>query len=206
MSKKNIPQHINNRFQQVYWTFYLCNSSLTELHHLTNQKFESDEIEMINSHPFSFYRVTLQYTFILEFNKLFEKGRNNKEGVSSLIKLNELLRNELGNDFEETYEENLNIIEEIKSSEYFQNIITLRNKKFAHSEKHSENLPFKVKGLTTEKIFESFEYLKKLSEIIKKCTLCYDFEYDLSIPTSETRTLNFIKLQSKYKQHFYKSK
>ncbi|MCR8669342.1 hypothetical protein NO995_16760 [Aestuariibaculum sp. M13] len=204
MPPNNIPDHIKKRYQHVYWAFYLCNTSLTETKLLNSSDFNSKELELINSHPFQYFKVTLQYSYIMEYHKLLEKGRkNNLENISSLIWLNESLKDNLGKKFNDTHQKNITLIAELKSSVYFKKLHNLRNKKFAHSEKNSVNEPFNIKEFNEEDISNGIEHLNKIGEIIKNCTTPFEFEYDLEVPSSENRTLNFIKFQSKYKQFFF---
>jgi hypothetical protein len=203
MSPNNIPDYIKKRYQHVYWAFYLCNTSLTETKLLDLSDFNSKELEIVNGHTFKYFRVTLQYSYIMEYHKLLEKGRrNNLENISSLIWLNESLKDNLGTKFNDIYQKNITLIAELKSSAYFKKLHDLRNMKFAHSQKNSVNEPFKIKGLNEEDISNGIEHLNKMGEIIRNCTSPYEFEYDLESPSKDNRTQNFIKFQSKYKQFY----
>lgn len=205
MSTNNFPIHLKKRYQHVYWAFYLCNTSLTETKLLNLSDFSSEELEIVNGYTFNYFRVTLQYTYIMEYHKLLEKGRkNSKENISSLFWLNESLKNLIGTKFNDTFQQNCRLIDKLRSSNYFKKIHDLRNKKFAHSEKNSVNEPFKIKGLNEEDILNGVEHLKTIGEVINNCTKPFDFEYDLETPSNENRSLNFIKLQSKYKQFYLK--
>jgi hypothetical protein len=207
MPPNNIPDHIKKRYQHVYWAFYLCNTSLTETKLLYLTNFNSKELELVNGHTFKYFKVTLQYSYIMEYHKLLEKGRKkNSENISSLIWLNESLKDSLGTKFNDVYQKNIILIDKLKSSVYFKKLHTLRNKKFAHSEKNSVNEPFKIKGLNEEDISNGIEHLEKVGEIIRNCTSPYKFEYDLEVPSRENRTQNFIKFQSKYKQFYFENK
>ncbi|GAL78611.1 hypothetical protein JCM19274_1075 [Algibacter lectus] len=206
MSQNNIPDHLKKRYHHVYSAFHLCNTSLTETKILNLSDFNPKELELVNGHTFKYFRVTLQYSYIMEYHNLLEKGRkNSSEHISSLVRLNEALKNTLGPKFNDRYQENITLIEELKSSLYLKKLQDLRDKKFAHSEKNPINEPFKIKGLNEGDISNGIEHLSIMREIIKNCTSPYGFDYKLETPSSENRTLNFIKFQSKYKQFYFEN-
>src|SRR5699024_8659887 len=114
MNIEDMSSKIKERLEQVHWSFYLYNRSLTELNLVTQERYNKEELNIVNSSTFNFYKVTLQYCFVMEYCKLLEnkKKAKGKANVSSLHRLNELLYKELGDGFNDKYEENnRNIIE-----------------------------------------------------------------------------------------------
>lgn len=104
MAKKLLDQSLKERFEHVYWSINLYNSSLTELLIVSDYTYNDSELQIVNSHTFNFYRVTLQYSFIMEYNKLLEKGnKDNKQNISSLQKLNEAIYSSLGKSYDVYY-------------------------------------------------------------------------------------------------------
>jgi ribosomal protein S17E len=201
-----MDNQIKNRLEQIHWSIYLYNTSLSELHILNEEIYTEDEIKIVNSHTFKFYRVTLQYCFIMEYCKLLENGnKNNNENISSLKRLNEILLNNYHNDFKNYYETNLTLIENIKSSDFYLKVKKLRDKKFGHSDKDEINTPFSIKGFREEDFENGFKHLKMIGEIFISFGKICERPYVLEIPSNENRTRNFIKFQAKYQTHYMKN-
>ena len=202
MKTKSIE--LNERFDHVYWSFYLYNTSLTELLLLTQSAYSPKECNIIKGRPFNFYKVTLQYCFLMEYNKLLEKGGKQKEhNVSSLFHLNKYMLDFIGDKYDESYLQNKVDLETILNTDTYYKFRDLRDSKFAHSDFKSS--PFQVKALNEDEIDEAFEHLNVIREVIKRCTKQFDFIYDLAIPSRDKRTFNFVSNQSKYKEYYLNS-
>ena len=201
-----MDKQIKNRLEQIHWSTYLYNTSLSELEILSDEIYIDDEIKIVNSHTFKFYRVTLQYCFIMEYCKLLEKGeKRNEKHISSLNRLNEILLNDNAMNFQNSYEVNLSLIENIKKSEFYNKIKTLRDKKFGHADNDEINKPFNMKGLCKEDFKNGFEHLKMIKEIFNNFGIIYGRTYSLEIPSKENRTRNFVKFHAKYQTYFMKN-
>jgi len=206
MAKELLEQSVKERFEHVYWSIYLYNSSLTELLIISDYVYNESESEIVNSHTFNFYRVTLQYCFIMEYNKLLEKGSNNKkQNISSLYKLNETIYSSLGKSFSEKFLENELKLSNLKSSDFYEKLKKLRDKKFAHADYHDINIPYRIDGFNSEELKEGFLHLQTIKDILNNCTTVYDFEYSIRIPDNDNRTENFIRYQAEYKDFYYKN-
>lgn len=197
---------IKARIDQVYWSAFLYNTSVTELQILSNEIYTNDEIKIVNSHTFSFYRVTLQYCFIMEYCKLLENGNKNGDtNICSLKKLNELILYHYTKSYEDLYYQNNNIILKIKDSDFYDKIRKLRDKKFGHADNHEINKPYNITGLRKEDFENAFEHLKMIKEILNNFGSVYDKTFSLEIPSRENRTKNFIKFHAEYKNHYMKN-
>lgn len=206
MAKNLLDKSLKERFEHVYWSITLYYSSLTELLIISNYVYNDSELQIINSHTFDFYRVTLQYCFIMEYNKLLEKGNNDKyQHISSLRKLNEAIYSSVGKSYEANYLENEVKLSNLKSTYFHEKIKKLRDKKFAHADNHDINIPYKIMGLNSEELNEGFLHLQTIKEILDSCTTVYDFEYSILIPSNDNRTENFIRYHAEYKDHYYKN-
>ncbi len=204
MAKDLIEKSLRDRFDHVYWSIYLCNSSLTELHIISDIPYNKNELSVVNSHPFNFYRVTLQYCIIMEYNKLLEKGRKDKDqNISSLFQLNEVIYSTRGKSFETIHLDNERKLLNIKATDFYENVRKLRDKKFAHADNHEINIPFKIKGFQTKDFEEGFLHLQTIKEVLNNCTTIYGFEYDLQSLFNDNRTENFIRFQAKYQEYYF---
>jgi hypothetical protein len=199
--------HNDPRFTHVYISANLCNQALTEINYLSGFVSTKEELNLLSVPPFSFYRVTLQYCYNSEYNKLLEEKSNRnfpESHIASIYNLNTFLNNtEKG--FNEIYEQNLQLLSPISSSPFNIRQRRLRDKKFSHSDMDEINNPLKIEGLTDEEIIEGFEHLKLVYQIINNCASFFDFEFAARVPYNDNRTKNFIKFHSVYKKYYYKN-
>lgn len=208
MKLSDLDSEIKERLRHVYWSFYLCNQSLSELYTITFKSYNRSELKIINSSTFNFYKVTLQYSFIMEYCKLLEPKKKSKRqaNISSLEQLNELLFRGYKKEFEKKYQENDSLFKKLMQSDFNRHIKKLRDKKFAHSDLNSINQPYKIKGLSENEIDKGFQNLKLIRDIIKNFTLVYDFEYEMQIPHRDNRTENFVKFHANYRDFYFDKK
>lgn len=127
----------------VMMTLHLMQTSYNELEILFRPR-RKEEIGLINSSVIQNYVLSLHYMFVNEFCKLFENpGRNTDQNVASLLTWNDFLYKIHVDDFEQTWQQNLNILNEIKTSELFKTIKTYRDRRFSHIDGKSTN-PFTI--------------------------------------------------------------
>ena len=204
--KEKMNTKVKDRFDQVYWSVYLFNLSISELQIISNLDYNSTELKITNSHTFNFYRISLQYCIIMEYNKVLEKGRkDNSQNISSLHQLNETVYSENKESFSEQYSLNKDQINLIKKSPFYDKMKDLRDKKYAHADSHSINSPFDIKRFSDEDFCLAFEHLSQIKTILNRLTYQYNFEYDLKIPHRDKRTENLIKSHAQHKDFYYKN-
>jgi hypothetical protein len=197
---------IKNRLDHVYWSFYMYNGALNEYSIISDREYNQSELKIVNSHTFDFYRITLQYCYLMEYNKLFEKGRNDlSQNISSLNQLNVVIHKFIGQEFSTKFSENESSLSLIRESNYYDRMRKLRDKKFAHADKHDMNRAFNITGLTSDEIGMGFEHLEIASVILNKCTSVFNFEYDTFNPKLEDRTFNFVKFHAEYQDYYFKN-
>lgn len=203
---KNLPDKLKEKFDQVYWSIYLLNTTLTELQIITDYFYSKDELSIANSHTFNLYKMTLQYCIIMEYTKLLqgidEKRKNSH--ISSLFKLNQTVF-DYTKSFESKFVANKEKLDKLKNSIFGKHIRDLRDKKFAHSDSHEVNSPFNIKGFQSKDFEEGFCHLSIMKEILIECSSEFNFEYSLQIPAVDKRTENFIRYHSKYKDYYFKN-
>ena len=194
---------IENRLAHIHWSTCLYNTSLTELKIISDETYTGEEIKIVNSHTFNFYRGTLQYCFIMEYCKLLESGSTKKEqNISSLNKLNEIFLEKTTKDFHNRHYENIKLLEKIRGSNFYKKMKTLRDKKFSHADNDEINEPFKFKAFITVDFENAFEHLRIIKIIFNNFGSVFGRIYDLEIPSRDDRTRNFIKFQSEYQTYF----
>lgn len=106
-------QKIEN-FSYVEMSCRLAFISLTELSYL-NKERSADQLKIMNIPPFLYYRISMQYMFLMEFTKLLEADTKDKtyrngstwkdyenKNFSSLAKLSRRVSDSLGTSFSES--------------------------------------------------------------------------------------------------------
>ena len=142
----------------------------------------------------------------MEYCKLLEKGNGrNEQNISSLNRLNEILLENKNEQFQSLFEENVQLIEDIKCSAFYNKIKALRDKKFGHADNDEINKPFKFEGFRTEDFESAFEQLLMIKVIFNNFASVFGREYDLEIPSREDRTRNFIKFHAEYQSYYMKN-
>jgi hypothetical protein len=206
MLKEQMDNKLKERFNHVYWSIYLYNLSLSELKIVSNTEYNQSELQIVNSHTFNFYKTTLHYCFIIEYNKILEKGRKDKnQNISSIIQLNDIVYSLNNNSFSEKYIQNMESISKLKSSTFYEKIRNLRDKKFAHADNVDINIPFTIIDFSKDDFMNGFNHLSILKKILDNLTKPYNFECHLRIPNWDDRTANFIKFHAEYRNFYLKN-
>ncbi|TAE19288.1 MAG: hypothetical protein EAY72_00305 [Bacteroidetes bacterium] len=142
----------------------------------------------------------------MEYCKLLEKGsKDNKQNISSLNRLNEIILNDSTKDFQILYDQNVFLIERIKNSDFCKKIRNLRDKKFGHADNYELNQPFKIESFSTNDFENAFEHLQMIKIVFNNFASIYDRQYDLEIPSRDDRTRNFIKRHAEYQAYYMKN-
>jgi len=204
MKFEDLPENIQERLNHSYWAVYLYNHSLNELHLISDVEYTPSQLKIVNSHTFDFYRITLHYCFVMEYNKLLEIGRrDSQQNISSLIQLNDAVRENLGAPFQRSHAINHSSLASIRDSDFFTKMRDLRDKKFGHSDSHDINKPFSFRGFKTEDFKNGVNHLRIIKQVIDTCTSPFDLSLDIDIPNREDRTHNFIQFHAKYQDYYF---
>src|SRR5699024_9515415 len=145
ISYKEMAPDLKERLQHIHWTIYIANQALTELYTVTYEDYSKTELKIVNSSTFNFYKVTLQYCFIMEYNKLMEGKSRNDQNICSLQQLNEKMLISYKDLYAESYERNVKLINNLRESDYRNYIKGLRDKKFAHADLNKINQPYEIR-------------------------------------------------------------
>src|SRR5690606_844881 len=118
-------------FSYVQMSCRLAFIALTELGYLTKERSQ-DQIGIVESHTFQYYKISMQYMFIMEFTKLLEPDTKDRrlrkteawedyesQNISSLEKLSRRINDSLVMAFEYKHDENKKVIGEISYSELY---------------------------------------------------------------------------------------
>src|SRR5690606_5313111 len=123
------------------------------------------------------------------------------QNFSSLQKLSRNIKNSLGVSFASKHEENKQILEEIRDSEFYKYIKSLRDEEFAHTDAKKKD-PLNITSFTREKIDEAFKTMELVKCVFDNCTRV--FNYDFFFHYQDTRTDNFIAYHALYRSYYNK--
>jgi hypothetical protein len=59
-------------------SLYFANEAFNEIWCITQTPNSDDEYKIVSGPPFSFYGITLQYCFVMEYTKLLDKNTSNE--------------------------------------------------------------------------------------------------------------------------------
>jgi hypothetical protein len=200
-------------FSFVQMSCRLALIALTELSHLTKERPRA-QIQIVKSHTFQYYRISMQYMFVMEFTKLLEADTKDRkfrkeekwedyenQNFSSLQKLSRRIKDSLGLDFSSKHEENKQIIGEIRDSEFYKYMKALRNREFGHTDAKGKD-PLNITSITRDNIEEAFKMMDKIKCVLDNCTSEYGYEFFFDY--QDTRTDNFIAYHALYKSYYDK--
>ena len=153
--------------------------------------FETKEARsFISKPPFHIFRLSLSYLLIIEYCKIFEKGKSNQR-LSSIYKLVDELN-------KRTSKNKYDIPEHLFDSEILMIFRTYRDKSFAHSDKHKFNTAFKKLGITIDQLERLYQNLIIVSNLINEIANI-EFEKSYSLPSVlklNNQTRNFVEQTS----------
>lgn len=199
-----MKEKVDQLLKYVQFSLLLCNEAFDEIWNITQTPSIKEEYDLVNGKPFSFYGVALQYCFIMEYTKLMEDDlRAEDKNVASLNRLNRAVSELAGNKYDTIFNENSELLSEIRKSILHEKFLALRNNRFGHSGDHPVNPPFEIAGFTAEQIIEMGKHVKIFLKIANNC-LATSSAMTL-IVANDDRTANFIRYHAKYKQYYYEN-
>jgi hypothetical protein len=163
--------------------------------------FETKEARsFISKPPFHIFRLSLSYLLIIEYCKIFEKGKSNQR-LSSIYKLVDELN-------KRTSKIKYDIPENLFDSEILIIFRTYRDKSFAHSDKHKFNTAFKKLGITIDQLERLYQNLIIVSNLINEIA-SIELEKSYSLPSVlklNNQTRNFVEHTSIAVDNYWQSK
>ncbi|MGE8430260.1 MAG: hypothetical protein ACN6O7_20440 [Sphingobacterium sp.] len=183
-------------------TLHLMQTSYNELEILFRER-RKEEIMLVNSSTLQSYVLSLHYMFVNEFCKLFENAsKRAMNNVASLISWNRYLLNSYGSNFKDLFEENEQLIDEVKKSDIYNLVKTFRDTRFSHMDGERTN-PFNVPFFEDIHLKELKNVLLIIKNIVNNCTRVDDNE--IVYNDEDDRTNNFISYHAKYKEFYNKN-
>ena len=181
-------------------------------HIITVLKLISDAISNFRAYIISgernndlmvFHGGVFQYFMIIQFLKLLDENTSGTKGIASIYKINSLLKQKHPL-FISVFDANSTTISEIKANPFFQTLVLLRNKCYAHSDNHDINPAMTFKIISEEEFNIFLDLFKKSIEIFRNCYGIYDRHYDdFSNYYNSNRTTKYLEKVEQYKnEHF----
>jgi hypothetical protein len=183
----------------VQFSLSMASRSLVEMNFILNPENE-DQGKLVKTHTFRYYLVSLQYVFLMEIIKLYEKSstRYPDNNHASIEKASEAL-NVLDSGFGKLHLQILNSINTIRQSSLFVYLKDLRDKKFAHTDGQTNLDPLSLPILDPTQAKECMVLLDETNAIWANITQHLGYTFGQNV---ETRTRNFIRYHSVYKKYF----
>ncbi|GGZ23519.1 hypothetical protein GCM10007049_15620 [Echinicola pacifica] len=203
-------------FEYVQMSCKLFCTSLNELK-LINKERPHEERELVSKPPFKFYRVSLMYMIVMELSKLmerdtkFKKGQKNnfliekngwegreKTNIASLEKLSRKVNDHLGSSFDLKHAQNMELIDEIRSTDFFKMIRKDRDQKFGHSDSINHD-PLSIKSYDLDEINGGLQIKEAIKKILLNCTKAFG-DYEFLFDHEDQRTNYFIEIHTRNKE------
>lgn len=184
--------------------------ALNELLVVNEQKTDKKEAELMNLHPFSFYRVSLQYMIVMELCKLLEPDtkdipkKKETENAASISKISRIIYELRGESFHDDHNANVKYLDEIRESVFYKNMKIERNKRLGHSDAKYDGNPYSIKTFSEREIREAKKILGEINEIYKRCTKSHD-DYEYSFQYEDPGTRDFIDYHIVYEEYYEKN-
>jgi hypothetical protein len=189
-----VPSDYDKEQEEIKWLFDNVSSTIINISRALCQfeaycfmEFSDEEVLQLKNDILTFHVITFQFFIVVNFCKLFETKVSNLQGSASLYQLNNQLSKKYPEEFGK-YRDNKNSLKRISKSDIFILFDELRNKSYAHSDKHPLNKPRKFIQLNKKQTAE-FRAIFLLSiEIYKNCIDLYGISttfhhfYDSSSP------------------------
>lgn len=187
----------------VQMTLHLMFVSLTELRILNRSRTSKEELKLLNSHLFKLYATSMQYIFTMELCKLLESTSKRKdENVASLVKLNEYLLAEVGQDFQQRYEENRQILNALRKSEIHELIRNNRNWRFAHFD-GNQTEPYRISSFSDDILNWATSAVEEIKKVVDNCNSVNAIQFIFT--HEDDRTENFVKYHADYQAFFFQN-
>lgn len=167
-----------------------ADNALNEISIISNHN-SIDKNPISKSDTFKFYSITLHYMFVLEATKLLEINlRNRNENFSSLYRLISVIKNEtagLITDFDEIIFK----LNSVRETDFYKKIISLRDKKIAHSDRNFELGPLNFIGFTEADILNGIHFIKQLNSLLDIIMSHTETSFFLPKNTTTKNLMNF---------------
>jgi hypothetical protein len=190
--------------------------ALDELLVVNEQKSDKRDAELMNMHPFKFYRVSLQYLIVMELCKLLEPDtkddpRNKTKwekfesvNVASVSKISRIIYELKGEAFHVNHIENKKTLNNIRKSTFYGILKTERDKKLGHSDGDYEGNPYSIKTFNELEIREAKTILDQIDKVFERCTNAFDGSHFM-FQYNDNQTRIFIDYHIVFEEYFNKN-
>lgn len=168
--------------------------------------FEEEYRKQLKESPLNFYAICFQNVMVLQILNLFETfpQRDKKRANSSLIKINEILHQKYQSEYSIYSKTRVDLLELMELS-FFRHLKTLRDKSYAHSENHDENMPLRFKFFTATQIEQFSSFLLRVIEIFNRYHGFYGRDITFHNIYNSTTPMNFLKGYFRNRDFFKKN-
>jgi hypothetical protein len=165
---------------------------------------DTEQTKKIKTHPLEFAKITYQYFMIIQFCKLFETSKDKKQADSSMIKLNELIKNKYDSKYI-SHGINQRELDSILSSPTVKLCKTLRDKTYAHADNHAMNQQLKFKFLSKDQLADFKITLLDCIKIFNRMNAYYGMDVTFHNFYDDSTPANFLRNYFREKEYYYKN-
>ncbi|MDB5012954.1 MAG: hypothetical protein JWQ25_1156 [Daejeonella sp.] len=180
----------DNFLESVISTLSFCNKALSELNLMENIIHTEEESEVLNNYTFDFYKLSIRYCFNNEYCKILSQSNAD---FSSIFNLNNYLFGELGDSFQHTYKNNIDLLSSVFESNFYKNQVFLKEK---------NEVSYMINQLNYQDVQIGFQHLSTVSQVINAFASIFDLNYNITIPNINTTTIDFVMDHSVFKKFY----
>lgn len=176
-------------FAYAHRSLYLLSMALGEILALSRPRSSAEELSLLRNEMFWKYKLTLHYTFIMEYCKLLEK-EDSRGNYSALYKLNKKILHFKGKGYAESFAEVQGRVDALVHSDFHHYLRTLRNKTYAHLDKKDTiGNYFHPQMFNDEQIEQAKFHFEEMVSIHNTCAIIFGVEYLITIDDTSTDNL-----------------
>lgn len=201
---KNEDEQIVRLFDTISTTLAFVSQGFSYYQGYTFGDLTKDEWAEAENEVTRFHRMSAQFFLVVQFCKLFENYKGDKEGASNLANLNRRLKEKYKEDYV-GYDDARRLISNVRATKIFCYLLELRNKAYGHSEINELNLPLKFIFLKKEELNSFKSILTSTIDAFNHCYRFYntgtDFHNFYNSSTPKNYLKNYAKMRKLWRAH-----
>lgn len=187
------------RLQTITNTFVHISQAYVNYFTYSFERIPFEDNQQRRKSPLLFHRMNFQFFLVVQVCKLFEEK---DAAISSLFALNKKLHNRYPKIYS-AYNDVSTWIANTKKSTIYKKLKELRDKAYAHSDKHEFNAPLKFVFLTELETIECKTLLVQSEQMLNKCIAIYGRTYIFHNLYDSSTTRNYLKSNFRSRRFFF---
>lgn len=192
-----------DNFGYTHRSLYFLSMALREILTLSKARSSAEELSILQNMMFWKYKITLHYTFIMEYCKLLEQGKG-AGNYSAFYKLNRKVLHFKGKNYDEKFAEVNARIDALVNSDFHKYVRNLRDKTYAHLDKtDSTGNSFHPPMFNDQQLKQAKLHYDEMVSIQNSCAGAFGAEYLITLDDDSTDYL--LKSLGKYLKDYKKN-